>query len=46
MEIRVSKETLESSGLKDILEVEEVAPMIYKGFSEPVSTYSVIGFKK
>jgi class 3 adenylate cyclase len=46
MEIRVSKETLESSGLKDLLEVEEVAPIIYKGFSEPISTYSVIGFKK
>ena len=45
MQIRVSKATLEASGLKDQLDVEELEPFVYKGFSEPIIAYAIKGFK-
>jgi class 3 adenylate cyclase len=45
MQIRISKEALNTSGLKGQLDVEELEPFIYKGFSEPIVAYAVKGFK-
>jgi adenylate cyclase len=45
MEIRVSKECLASSKIEENLNVKELEPILYKGFSEPVVTYAVTGFK-
>lgn len=44
MEIRVSKVTLDASGLKDSLDIQELPPQNYKGFSEPIVTYVIKGF--
>ncbi len=45
MQILVSEETLNASGLKERLHIEEVPPITLKGFTEPVKVYSVIGYK-
>lgn len=46
MQILVSEQTLESSGLKDKLRYEEIDSLELKGFSEPVKAFSILGFKE
>lgn len=43
MEIRISQETLQSSGLEGQLKVKPLEPITYKGFSIPLPTYAVLG---
>ncbi|MDR3624115.1 MAG: adenylate/guanylate cyclase domain-containing protein [Chlamydiales bacterium] len=45
MQIRISKETLESLTIKDSLVIEELPAIIYKGFSNPLVTYAIKGYK-
>lgn len=45
MQVRVSKEVLERSHARDLFVVEELPAELYKGFSEPMVTYAVKGFK-
>lgn len=44
-QIFITEATLEASGLKDQLEVETLAEMHYKGFSHPIATYLIKGWK-
>ncbi|MEI6531617.1 MAG: adenylate/guanylate cyclase domain-containing protein, partial [Chlamydiota bacterium] len=46
MQILVSETTLETCGLKDSLEFQEIEALLLKGFSEPVKAFSILGFKK
>jgi adenylate cyclase len=45
MEIRISQDTLDASGMKENLIVEPLEPKVYKGFKDPIVTYAVKGFK-
>lgn len=45
MQILVSEQTLESCGLKERLQYEEIEALTLKGLSEPVKAFSIIGYK-
>jgi class 3 adenylate cyclase len=45
MQIRITEHSLEVSGIKDLLEVDVLESADYKGFSEPIKTYAVLGLK-
>lgn len=44
MQILITEHTLNALYVKDAIVVEELPPMQFKGFSEPVRTFSVKGF--
>jgi adenylate cyclase len=45
MEIRVSEDALHASGLENMLIIEPLGPQVYKGFLEPVKSYSIKGIR-
>jgi class 3 adenylate cyclase len=46
MEIRISKETLQKSGIKDNLIYKSLPSQIYKGFIDPIETYAIEDIKE
>jgi class 3 adenylate cyclase len=45
MQILITESTLNSLYVKETFIVEELPPILFKGFSEPIATYSVKGFR-
>jgi len=46
MQVLVSESTLESEGVKNVIDFEALTPVELKGFTKPVSVFSVTSYKK